>query len=307
MTLLFKSDESRAKVFAARMAEDLPDVGFIGPNEDFDPADIRYLVTWKAPEDIEKYRNLEILFSIGAGVDQFDLTKLPASIKLVRMVEDGIIRMMQEYATLGVLALHRDLPGYIAQQKARHWHVRPVPPASRRRVGVLGLGVLGTAVLDRLKPFGFELSGWSRSQLRIDGVECHAGAKGLAPFLASSDILVCLLPLTPQTRGFLNAELFAQLPSGARLLHVGRGEQLDAAALVDALDRGHLAGAMIDVTCPEPLPEHDPLWSHPAIILTPHIASVTRPETAASAVIVNIRRHRAGLDPVGLVDRYKGY
>ena len=133
------------------------------------------------------------------------------------------------------------------------------------------------------------------------------GEDQLDAFLARTDILICLLPLTPQTRGLLNTDLFSKLPAGASLIHAGRGPQLDQQALIDALDSGHLSGAVLDVTDPEPLPASDPLWQHPRIILTPHIASVTQPETAAKAVIANIHRHEAGKDPIGLIDRKRGY
>lgn len=304
MAVLYRSTPERGAVFARRFAEALPDLPF-WQGEAPDPAAVRYLVTWTAPERLaETHPNLRLIFSVGAGVDQFDLADLPPQVGVVRMQEPGLAEQMREYATLGALALHRDLPLYLDRQRAGLWQAALNLPAARRRIGVMGLGVLGTAVLDALRPFGFPLSGWSRSPRAVPGVETFTD---LDAFLPRCDILICLLPLTPETTGLLNADLFTRLPEGARLLHAGRGRQLDTAALLAALDAGRLAAAMLDVTDPEPLPPDHPLWRHPRAIVTPHVACQTRAEDAAAHVIAGIRADLAGKPPPGLVDRGRGY
>lgn len=302
MALLFRSTPERGAVFARRFVAALPDMPF-WRGEAPDPAAVRYLVTWTAP-DLAAFPNLRLVFSIGAGVDQFDLGAIPPDVGIVRMLEPGLPEQMREYVTLGTLALHRDLPLYLDRQRAARWQAATNVPAARRRVGVMGLGTLGLAALDALRPFGFPLAGWSRSPKDVPGVETFTD---LAPFLARTDLLICLLPLTPETTGLLDARLFAQLPPGARLLHAGRGRQLVTPDLLAALDGGHLAAAMLDVTDPEPLPEDHPLWSHPAVILTPHIACQTRAEDAATHVIAGIRADLAGTPVPGRIDRSRGY
>jgi glyoxylate/hydroxypyruvate reductase A len=263
---------------------------------------------WAPPENIAAtFPNLELVFSVGAGVDQFDFSQLPAHVPLVRMLEPGIAESMVEYVTMAVLALHRDLLHFIAQQREQTWREIRITPAAKRRVGVMGLGLLGQAVLERLKLFGFPLAGWNRSPRTIQGVSCYAGDQALPAFLAQTDILVCLLPLTSETRGILNTSLFERLPRGAQLVNVGRGGHLVEADFIEALERGLLSAAVLDVAEHEPLPAGHPFWSHPRILLTPHIASMTTPETAVEFVLDTIGRHRRGETLPGRVDRERGY
>ena len=307
-TFLYKSDPVRGRQWAEVFRRRAPGIDFrIWPDVG-DPTQVRFLAAWVPPDDLAvRFPNLKVLFSSGAGVDQFDFAALPAELPVVRMVEPGIVRGMVEYVTHAVLGLHRDMPQYRRQQEEGQWRPLPVRPAGERRVGVLGLGSLGQAVLAQLVGMGFDCAGWSRSRHAFDGVQCHAGADELSAFLARTDILVCLLPLTASTRGFLDARLFSMLPSGAGLVHVGRGPHLVEGDLLAALASGQIGDAVLDVTDPEPLPPLHPFWRHPRIQLTPHIASMTQPLSAVEVVLDNLRRFEAGESMVGLVDRARGY
>ncbi|MGI6247440.1 MAG: 2-hydroxyacid dehydrogenase [Pseudochelatococcus sp.] len=308
MAFLYHADPSRAHRWREVFAAEAPDIPFFSAGDRHDPAAIRYLVIWEAEGNLaERYPDLEVVFSAGAGTDQFTPAHLPPEVPLVRMVEPGLAAGMAEYVCAGVLLLHRDLIGYIADQRNGRWNPRPIVPAEQRCVGVMGLGALGMAVLAPLKALGFRLAGWNRSSRSIEGVETYAGAQERDAFLARCDILVCLLPLTPETRGCLNADLFARLPEGAGIVNVGRGGHLVEADLLAALDRGRIGGAVLDVFAQEPLPQEHRFWHHPRVFLTPHMASMTQPEGGARAVIANIRRHRAGEPLLNRVDRSRGY
>ncbi|HEV7260778.1 MAG TPA: glyoxylate/hydroxypyruvate reductase A [Bosea sp. (in: a-proteobacteria)] len=308
MALLYKSDPARGAEWAKILAEKAPDLSFRIWPEIGDPNEIRYFFAWMPPDDLEsRFPNLELLISAGAGVDHLDLSKLPPDLPVVRMVEPGIVDSMVEFVSMAVLSLHRDLIDYVAQQRAEVWKQIRVRPAATRRVGVLGLGMLGEASCRMLTNFGFQVAGWSRSRRAIEGVTSFAGVEELPAFLARTDILVCLLPLTDETRGMLDAKLFAQLPHGARLVNTGRGAHLDQDALLAALDSGQISAAVLDVVTPEPLTPGHPLWSHPRVLMTPHVASMTQPETAIDVVLENLRRHQAGEPLIGLVDRKRGY
>lgn len=308
MQILYKSDPQRGALWQQWLAQHAPDIQLHLWPEIGDPQEIEVLIAWQPPETLmETFPNLKVLLSVGAGADQFDLAALPPDLPVVRMIEPGLTQGMVEYVTFAVLGLHRDMVRYLQQQREEKWLAHSVKPAATRRVGVMGLGELGQAALRQLASFGFDCAGWSRTPRELDGVECFHGAAQLGAFLARSDILVCLLPLTAETRGLLNRDLFSQLPRGAALVQAGRGAQLSHQDLLDALDSGQLGAAVIDVTDPEPLPPAHPFWRHPAIWLTPHIASQTQNESAVAALLENLRRYQRGEPMIGLIDRARGY
>lgn len=304
MAILYLSTPERGAVFRAVLGAAFPDLPFHAGTAPV-PEDVRIVIAWTCPPDLfARHPHVRLLISVGAGVDQLDLSAVPPGVQVVRMLEPGLPAQMAEYVTLATLALHRDLPAYLEQGRQGLWRAGRNVPAEARRVGVMGVGQLGRAVLAALAPFGFALAGYGRSGAMPAGVE---GFTDLSAFLARSDILICLLPLTDETTGILNAATFAGLPRGAMLVHAGRGRQLVAADLIAALDSGQMAAAMLDVTDPEPLPAGHPLWQHPRVIVTPHIACQTRAEEGAQHLLRVIGAWRSGQPIPGAVDPARGY
>jgi glyoxylate/hydroxypyruvate reductase A len=308
MSVLYRADRVRGQVWAQIFAERAPDLDFRMWPDAGDLDAVEYLIAWQPPADLlRRLPNLKVLISFGAGIDHLDLSVVPEHVPVVRMVEPGLVDGMVEYVTMSVLAIHRNLIDYMREQSRGTWRVLDVVPAGTRSVGVMGLGVLGKAVLQGLGAFGYRRYGWSRRLGQIPGVTCYAGGDSLQEFLGHCDILVCLLPLTAETRGILDRRLMSGLPRGAWLINVGRGAHLDEQALLEALEAGQLSGAILDVFETEPLPEFHPFWQHPRIVVTPHIAAETQPHTAAPIVLENIRRHQRGEPLRDLIDRRRGY
>jgi len=306
--ILYRADEKRGHAWRGHFERHDPGIEFRFWPEVGDPAEVRYLAVWDAVEDIaERFPNLEVLFSTGAGVDQFNLPGIPERIQVVRLIDPAIIAGMQEYVSLAVLTLQRDILDYRHAQSRRLWRPLAAKPAADVSVGIMGTGSLGQAVLDVLGPFGYSLRAWSRTSQAVEGVECFSGAGQLHDFAAQCNILVCLLPLTPETRGILDRELFGAMPRGSSLVNVGRGGHLRENDLLSALADGQLSAAVLDVTEDEPPAESHPFWEHPRILLTPHIASMTGFESAATVLLENVQRHERGERMVGVVDRSLGY
>lgn len=261
-----------------------------------------------APGVLRTYPNLKAIFSLGAGVEHLFNDPFLPDLPLVKMASPMMAYCMAEFMLYAVLRHHRNFDGCERSQPLHEWK-RPHlynPMASDRKVTVLGLGELGIATAEMLLRHGFNVSGWSRSPKSVHGITCHSGAEGLAAVLSSTEILACLLPLTPQTDGMLNADVFGRLPRGAAVINAGRGKVLVQPDLLEAIDSGHLSGATLDVTDPEPLPPDDPLW-HPRVFITSHAASFPPPSTVAPWLIDNLRRLERGEPLLRRVDRRAGY
>jgi glyoxylate/hydroxypyruvate reductase A len=309
MTLAFYSRSDDPAEWRAAFATALPDLRFVTDTEIDDPATVRYALVWKPPHGwLAGFPNLRAIFSLGAGVDALlDDPTLPPDLPLTRMVDAGMGRQMAEYAAWGVLHFHRGMQRYLHQQQAREWRPHPGTPARQYRVGLLGLGVLGEQAARLIVATGYPVAAWTRTPRQVAGVENFAGTAALPAFLARTHVLINFLPLTPDTRGVLDARLFAQLPRGAAIVNLARGPHLVDADLLAALDADHLSGALLDVFHTEPLATDHPFWRHPKIVVTPHVAAITIADEAAAQVIENVRRMERGEAPLHTVDRARGY
>jgi len=309
MTLLFYSTVDSAARWRAQLERLTGELDIRVWPEIGDPADIDYALVWRPePGLLATLPNLKLILSLGAGVDHLlGDPQLPRRLPIVRLVDPHMTAAMSEYVTLQVLRLHRRDLDYRAQQERKEWRELDQKNAADRRVGILGFGELGQDAAKKLKALGFDVAGWSRSAKTAAGIVCHAGAAGLPPLLARSEILVCLLPLTPETEGILNTSTLALLPRGAALVNAARGAHLVEEDLLPALASGHLSAAVLDVFGDEPLPLGHPFWHHPRIVVTPHVAAFTNPATAAPIILDNIRRFEAGRPLLNRVDPARGY
>ena len=308
MALLFLSPDDPAEAWRAELQARIPGLDVRIWPEVGDPADIDLALVWRPPSgELARYPNLRAILSLAAGIDGLVADPDLPDVPIARMVDPSLTRTMTEYVLLAVLRHHREFDRFERAQRAREWAYAFPPQAADRRVGLMGLGELGSAAARVLVAHGFQVLGWSRSPKALDDVVSYAGRSELHPFLHRTDILVCLLPLTADTVGILDAATFAELPHDACVINVARGQHLVEADLIEALDSGHLGGATLDVFRAEPLPPGNPLWDHPKVLVTPHVASYSVPATAADGVAANIRRILAGEPLLHQVDRARGY
>jgi glyoxylate/hydroxypyruvate reductase A len=277
-----------------------PDVG--------DPADILYLLVGRFDlADLPDLPNLRILMPMFAGIDHLVAHPDMPDVPIVRTGPPEGDPAMTEYAVLHVLRHHRHMPDYLAQQRQKIWNVIPQKLPRDQRVGFMGFGTMAEPPARVLHGMGFDVAAWTRTEKHDPDITMFAGNAGLAPFLARTDILVCLLPLTEETEGILGAANLAKLPAGASLINLGRGAHLIDEDLIAALDSGHLSAATLDATKPEPLPETSPLWLHERVTIMPHTARRVRPDTVGPQVAEAIRLDRAGKPQICAVDRSAGY
>jgi glyoxylate/hydroxypyruvate reductase A len=274
-----------------------------------DTGEIEVALAWKPDRGVlASFRNLRLIVSLGMGVDHLLADgRVPEGVPITRIMDDGLVGQMSEYAVYWALRHHRDIDRYAELQRNRQWKPLDFVDTIHRRVGVMGLGTIGQDTARKFAALGFPTAGWSRTARTLPGIETFHGADGLAKFLNRSDILVAVLPLTRQTQGILCAATFAALPRGAYLINMARGGHVVDDDLLAALDSGHLSGAALDVFNSEPLPPDHRYWTHPLVHVTPHIAGATNPRTASPGVIENIRRLRSGQPLIHTVDPKTGY
>ncbi|MER8553297.1 MULTISPECIES: glyoxylate/hydroxypyruvate reductase A [unclassified Mesorhizobium] len=282
------------------------------PNGAADPS-ITYAVVWKQrPNLLSSLPNLRAIFSIGAGVDHIFADPTLPDVPVVKVVADNLTQYMTEYVVWRVLDHHRQGMLYRAQQQKKIWHEPQQRPASDISVGIMGLGTLGRAAASVLLSLGFPVNGWSRSDRPMQGVSTYAGEAGLIPFLNATDILVVLLPLTPQTHGIVNHGVLKELRKrnglgGSVLINAGRGRLQKDADILRALDDGTLKEASLDVFEVEPLPKTSPLWNHPKVFVTPHAAATSDPVHLAPIMLRQMDAFERGEALENVVDRDAGY
>jgi len=309
MSIVIIRNDQKTMAWKEALLKADPDLEIYAYDEDHDPSQISVAMVWKPPHGaLSQYPSLQAIASLGAGVDfLFEDETLPPDVPITRVVDPILAADMSEFVLGVILAQIKNLLVFKQVQPKAKWLPLEYKRINEVTVGIMGLGELGSRLAEDLVRFGFDTRGWSRSEKSLIGLSCFAGNKDLASFLSGTDLLVCLLPLTPNTRGILNKELFALLPKGAYVINVARGGHLIEKDLLDILDQGHLSGAFLDVFAQEPLSEDHPFWKHPKIDMSPHIASVSDVNSVVPQLLDNYRRLQEGQPLLNLVSKSRGY
>ena len=306
MHITFFSKDTKPEPWVNALRQQLPEARVEAWAAGAEPAD--YAVVWAPPQDfLDAQPRLKGLFNIGAGVDALMQLRLPTGVPVVRLDDAGMSVQMAEYVCHAVIRYFRELDVYAEEAQQAHWAFRRPRVRADFTVGVMGLGVLGQRVAQALRGFEFPVVGWSRTPRQVEGITCHAGAEGLSAFLGASQVLVNLLPLTPDTENILNRDTLAQLRPGAYVINVARGAHLVDADLLALFDSGHLAGATLDVFRTEPLPAEHPFWQHRRITVTPHTSARTLRDESVAQIAGKIRALERGEPITGVVDPLRGY
>lgn len=310
MALLYISPQTNGEEWRTLLCAEIPDLDFRVAPEIGNPEDIEAALVWgRALDQLKNFPNLRMIASLGAGVDHVMAERhlIPDGVPLTRLVDPAMTAQMTEWCVMATLNHLRRWDDYRELHRQRRWEELAVPIPWDTTIGVLGLGELGGDCTRVLAAMGYQVRGWSRSPRERDDITCFHGHDSLQAFLAPCDVVICLLPLTPETEGILNAQTFGWMKRGAHVINAARGRQIVDADLIAAIDSGHLSGATLDVQHPEPMPQDHPFWFHPRVMTFAHVAALTVPRTCVPQIAENYRRMKAGQPLENVVDLERGY
>ncbi len=310
MALLYLSRQTDGEEWRALLTAELPGLDFRTPGEAGDPAEIDAALVWLHPlEELAGYPNLKLVASLGAGVDHVIVARraIPDGVTVTRIVDPAMTEQMTEWCLMAMLNHLRGWDAYRELHRERRYEERRAPLPRDVTVGIAGLGEMGGHCARVLSAMGYRVCGWSRGPKRREGVACFHGMDRFADFLAPCDVVICLLPLTPETEDLFNAERFARMKPGCFVINAARGRHIVEEDLIAAIDSGRIAGATLDVQRAEPMSGDHPFWYHPRIVTFPHVAAFTVPRTCAPQIAENYRRMRAGEPLMNVVDLERGY
>jgi len=306
--LFFHSELDNPALWRAALSEQLGELHFSTVDNCTRPDTVDIALLWTAPANgLADFSALKAVLSLGAGINQLDLSSLPHPVPIARLVDNSLTQTMVEYARAAVFRYHRALHRFEQHSRQRLWQFETPLLAQQRCIGVLGLGELGSAIAQALAKDGFNVQGFSRNPKTLPSIACYSGEQGLYQLAGQVDMLINVLPLTPKTDGLLNRQLFSCFNQPVFLINMGRGTHLIEEDLLEALDSGQIEAATLDVTPIEPLPDESLLWNHPKVLITPHVAGLSSPQQAAVNLSENIRRTMAGKPLLNQVDLTRGY